>query len=89
MPTTLDIAFIVLGGVLLLVSVVGGRFKLFGAEVAGEAGRIGRLMAGWGMPDHPGVTSETPAAVTRPNATQASATLYNCIVFPRSLRIRC
>jgi hypothetical protein len=46
MPTTLGIGSLVLGGVLLLISVVGGRFKIFGAEVAGEAGKSGRLFAG-------------------------------------------
>jgi len=33
MPPTLAVGLIVLGGVLLLVSIIGGKFKIFGAEV--------------------------------------------------------
>ena len=47
MPQSIPIAAFVLGGVLLLVSVVGGRFKIFGAEVSGVAGRSGRIVAGF------------------------------------------
>lgn len=46
MPPSFGIAVLVLGGVLLLIAVVGGRFKLFGAEVTGEAGKGGRILAG-------------------------------------------
>lgn len=45
MPTSVTIGAFVLAAVLLLVGLVGGRFKLFGAEVSGEAGRAGRILA--------------------------------------------
>jgi len=45
MPPNLSIGAFVLGGVLLLLSVVSGGFKLFGAEVTGSAGRTGRVVA--------------------------------------------
>jgi hypothetical protein len=46
MPSSVAIAAFVLGGVLLLVAVVGGKFKLFGAEVSGAANNPGRWVAG-------------------------------------------
>ncbi len=46
MPTNLLIGAFVLGGILLLIAVVGGRFKVFGAEISGEAGTGGRVFAG-------------------------------------------
>lgn len=46
MPQSLAIGSFVLGGVLLLIAVVGGRFKLFGAQVEGSAGPFARLFAG-------------------------------------------
>ena len=39
MPPSVQIALVVLGGVLLLVAILGGRFKIFGAEVTGKASR--------------------------------------------------
>jgi hypothetical protein len=45
MPSNLAIGAFVLGGVLLLISVVKGGFKLFGAEVSGSAGGGGRFIA--------------------------------------------
>lgn len=36
----------VLGTVLLLIAVVGGKFKIFGAEISGTVGSAGRLVAG-------------------------------------------
>jgi len=45
MPQNLRTAAFVLGAVLLLIAVVGGRFKIFGAEVSGEAATIGRLFS--------------------------------------------
>lgn len=46
MPTNLSIGFLVLGGVLVLVAVVGGHFKIFGAEISGRASAGGRWFAG-------------------------------------------
>jgi hypothetical protein len=43
MPENLAIGAFVLGSVLLLVSLLSGGFKLFGAEVSGTTGRIGRV----------------------------------------------
>ncbi len=34
MPQTVDIAIIVLSGILILIGILGGKFKLFGAEIA-------------------------------------------------------
>jgi len=39
-------AAFVLGAVLLLIALVGGRFKLFGAEVSEAVGGTGRAIAG-------------------------------------------
>jgi hypothetical protein len=44
-PPTLSIGAFVLGGVLLLLSVVRGGFKIFGAEVKETAGGIARVIA--------------------------------------------
>jgi hypothetical protein len=46
MPTTVTLGSFVLSAVLLLVAILGGKFKMFGAEVTGEAGKGGRLFAG-------------------------------------------
>ncbi len=46
MPTSITIAAFVLGAVLLLVAILHGGFKIFGAEVDGTAGRFGRIFAG-------------------------------------------
>jgi hypothetical protein len=45
MPENLTLAAFVFGAVLTLLSLVGGGFKLFGAEVPGTAGTLGRLVA--------------------------------------------
>jgi hypothetical protein len=45
-PQTITIAAFVLGSVLILIALVGGGFKIFGAEVSGTAGRVGRAVAG-------------------------------------------
>ncbi len=46
MPSTISIALIVLGAVLILVSIVGGKFKIFGAEIDDETtSRTGRIIA--------------------------------------------
>lgn len=45
MPQNLAIGSFVLGGVLLLIAVVGGGFKIFGAEVSGAAGPKARIAA--------------------------------------------
>jgi hypothetical protein len=34
MPQTLAIGVLVLGGILLLIALLGGNFKLFGAEIS-------------------------------------------------------
>jgi hypothetical protein len=47
MPTSISIAVLVLGAVLLLVAVTGGKFKIFGAEVsAAVSNTIVRLFSG-------------------------------------------
>lgn len=46
MPQSITIAAFVFGAVLLLIAIVGGGFKIFGAEVSGSAGKGGRLGAG-------------------------------------------
>ena len=45
MPNSIEIGLLVLGGVLLLVAVLGGKFKLWGAEIEGTTGRAGRIGA--------------------------------------------
>jgi hypothetical protein len=46
MPESLTIGAFVLGGVLLLIALVGGGFKIFGAEVSGRADPLPRLLSG-------------------------------------------
>ncbi len=46
MPSTLGIGSFVIAAVLLLVCLLGGRFKIFGAEVTGQAGGSARIFAG-------------------------------------------
>jgi hypothetical protein len=46
MPSSLGIGALVLAAVLLLVCLLGGRFKIFGAEVSGQAGGSARIFAG-------------------------------------------
>jgi len=45
MPQSLDLAAFVFGAVLILLSLVAGSFKLFGAEVQGKVGTVGRVIA--------------------------------------------
>jgi len=45
MPQSLDVAAFVFGAILILLSLVVGSFKLFGAEVQGTVGRLGRVVA--------------------------------------------
>jgi len=44
-PPTLAIGAFVLGGVLLLISVLGGNFELFGAKVTGSARGVARFVS--------------------------------------------
>lgn len=46
MPQSITIAAFVFGAVLLLIALLGGSFKIFGAEVSGSAGKAGRTVAG-------------------------------------------
>ena len=46
MPQSITIAAFVLGAVLLLIALLGGNFKIFGAEVSGSAGQGPRTLAG-------------------------------------------
>ncbi|HVZ38331.1 MAG TPA: hypothetical protein VHI13_03570 [Candidatus Kapabacteria bacterium] len=45
MPQTISLGAFVLGAVLLLVGLVGGRFKIFSAEVESSAGKLARTIA--------------------------------------------
>ena len=45
MPQSLAIGAFVLGAVLLLISLLSGGFKIFGAEVSGTTGITGRVVA--------------------------------------------
>jgi hypothetical protein len=45
-PQSITIAAFVFGAVLLLIAILHGSFKIFGAEVSGTAGGFGRLFAG-------------------------------------------
>jgi len=45
MPQIITIGAFVLGAVLILVALVGGGSKVFGAEVSGEAGSVPRILA--------------------------------------------
>jgi hypothetical protein len=46
MPQSLSLAILVLGGVLLLLALSAGGFKMFGAELSGASGRWSRIAAG-------------------------------------------
>jgi hypothetical protein len=45
MPQTITIAAFVFGAVLVLIALIGGRFKIFGAEVSEVVGRTARVIA--------------------------------------------
>jgi hypothetical protein len=45
MPQSITIAAFVFGAVLLLIAIIGGRFKIFGAEIPEVAGRKVRIVA--------------------------------------------
>lgn len=45
MPENATIGLIVLGGVLLLVALVGGKFKIFGAEIESTPSKLSRFAA--------------------------------------------
>jgi len=46
MPQTINIGAFVLGAVLLLIAILRGGFKIFGAEVSGETVKFGRPISG-------------------------------------------
>jgi hypothetical protein len=46
MPTSVKVGLLVLGAVLLLVFLTGGRFKIFGAEISDQIPRGFRFLAG-------------------------------------------
>ncbi len=45
MPSTIELALVVLGAILILISILGGKFKIFGADIEGTTGRFGRIIA--------------------------------------------
>jgi|GEM_PF-6398909 hypothetical protein len=45
MPSTIELALVVLGAILILISVLGGKFKIFGADIEGSTDRFGRIIA--------------------------------------------
>jgi hypothetical protein len=45
-PQSITIAAFAFGAILLLIALLGGGFKLFGAEISGTTGRTGRGVAG-------------------------------------------
>src|SRR5689334_9964740 len=45
MPATVTIGAFVFGAVLLLLAIVGGGIKLFGAEITGSVGKVARTVA--------------------------------------------
>jgi hypothetical protein len=47
MPQSITAAAFVLGAVLLLIAILHGSFKIFGAEVEGSTGRFGHIFAGF------------------------------------------
>ncbi len=46
MDSPLVIAVFGFGAILLLIAVLNGSFKIYGAEISGNAGRAGRIVAG-------------------------------------------
>ena len=82
MPESAAIGLIVLGGVLLLVGLVGGKREIFGAKVEGTPSRISRaaaflvgcvcLLAGIGLmvPDEPTPDERGETAVAREDSRE-------------------
>jgi len=79
MPANTAVAALILGGILLLIALVGGAFKIFGAEVAEKPGRAVRVVAGvvgsaliiWGLlpsPSLPGYPNPSPSRDQDSNA---------------------
>jgi hypothetical protein len=46
MPPTVAVAAFIFGAILVLVALLGGGFKLFGADIPGPVGKSGRTIAG-------------------------------------------
>jgi hypothetical protein len=46
MPQNITIAAFVFGAVLILIALLSGGFKIFGVEVSGTTGKLGRIVAG-------------------------------------------
>jgi hypothetical protein len=46
MPTSLEIAAFVLGSVLILIAIIGGKFKIFIAEISNTVNNVGRGISG-------------------------------------------
>ena len=47
MPQNLPLALVVVGAILLLIALLGGQFKLFGAEIPGKVSRANRWISGF------------------------------------------
>lgn len=45
-PQNITIAVFVFGAVLILIALLSGGFKIFGVEVSGTTGKLGRIVAG-------------------------------------------
>src|SRR6516162_7913373 len=87
MPQSISIGLLVLGGVLLLVAIIGGNFKIFGAEVSERissgplrvfAGLLGIFFVFLALSPSliisPGATGELPTKGTGPAATTVETT---------------
>ncbi len=47
MPENLPLTLVIVGAILLLIGLLGGQFKIFGAEVPGKVGRASRWISGF------------------------------------------
>src|ERR1700722_599042 len=88
MPNSVTVSLLVLCGVLLLIAILGGNFKIFGAEVGDKvsstpmrllAGALGltfvvlALSQGWTANSSPTVSAGNSAATPQPAVQQAAA----------------
>jgi hypothetical protein len=86
MPSDPSIAIMVLGGVLLLIALLGGKFKIFGVEILEKTGPLSRtvagliglvlLMVGIGLTEQAGTPDPEIAVAVRRSAHTALAAAY-------------
>jgi hypothetical protein len=89
MPANIEIGFLILGGILLLLALLGGNFKLFGAEIADKISNPWLRVLGFclslgffAMIIRPSLFLPTPTQVDTPTSPPATPTLNPTVAIP-------